>query len=172
MRLLPIVVVLVVLCVASSEAGLFKDNEYVQMFKTFLTKFKKTYSTSAFAQKLLTFKANLDKITNFNALKKRYQLGVNEFSDLSAAEFKKYMGAVPKAYTPGSLIEAGAGEELSLEALNNVFAEGFNWQSQNVLLAPRQQDQCGYVPCVFFSPRTFNLVSFRTHVHYNLALLP
>jgi len=143
MRLLPIVVVLVVLCVASSEAGLFKDNEYVQMFKTFLTKFKKTYSTSAFAQKLLTFKANLDKITNFNALKKRYQLGVNEFSDLSAAEFKKYMGAVPKAYTPGSLIEAGAGEELSLEALNNVFAEGFNWQSQNVLLAPRQQDQCG-----------------------------
>jgi hypothetical protein len=56
MRLATILFVVVVLCLASSEAWLFKDNEYVKMFQQFISKFKRAYSTSAFAQKLMAFK--------------------------------------------------------------------------------------------------------------------
>jgi len=141
MRLLPIVVVLVVLCLASSEAWLFKDNEYVKMFQSFLTKFKKSYSTSAFAKKLLSFKTNMDKITNANKLKSKFQLGVNKFADLSPEEFKAFLGAIPKAASGSSLIEAAAFEEMSEEALNETFnGAPFSWSN---MMPARYQDSCG-----------------------------
>jgi hypothetical protein len=144
MRLVAVLVLVAVFFVASSEAGLFKDNEYVKMFQQFITKFKRAYSTSTFAKKLVAFKRNIDTITSANKVKGRFQLGVNQFADLSASEFKAYLGARPPT-SGAALIEAQAeGEsaaEMTEEELNASFAGGFSWEDK--LLAPRMQHQCG-----------------------------
>jgi C1A family cysteine protease len=156
MRLVTLVVLLLVLCLASSEAWLFKDNEYVKMFQTFLTKFKKAYSTSKFAERLMQFKKNMDKITELN--KKRMQqidevaYGVNQFSDLSKDEWlAKYTGSTD---SPASVFLEGASgmftdaeeateEEMSDAALDAAFKAGFDWTKKAVLGPARQQHECG-----------------------------
>lgn len=140
MRLITILLVVLVLCAVSSEAWLFKENEYVKLFQSFIARFKRAYSTSAFSKKLLQFKKNLDLITNVNKIKRKYTLGVNEFADLTAAEFRsKYLGARPVKRS--SLIEEHAVEGLSEEARHELFAVSTDHRSR--LGQPQHQQDCG-----------------------------
>jgi hypothetical protein len=148
MRLITILLVVLVLCAVSSEAWLFKENEYVKLFQSFIARFKRAYSTSAFSKKLLQFKKNLDLITNVNKNKRKFTLGVNDFADLSEAEFRTRLGAVaPK--TKAALIEASSGfeaqayTEMSQEALNEAFAEGLDWEKDGKTMPIRDQSSCG-----------------------------
>jgi len=143
MRLVTLLFVILACSVLSAEAWLFKDSQYAKLFTTFLTKFKKAYSVSKFASRLMQFKKNLDRITSVNSLKRRFKLGVNEYSDLTAAEFSKRLGARFPTDEASSFVEAEAYKEMSAEQLDAAFTSGFDWSTKNVLLDPRHQGSCG-----------------------------
>jgi hypothetical protein len=70
-------------------------------FVDFMQTYKKTYDQSEFAAKYATFKANLDFVSQHDASAKGYTVALNEFGDLTAAEFAAvyngFRGFVAKA---------------------------------------------------------------------------
>merc|ERR1719487_2482095 len=77
-----------------AAAGPLGDDEYNTLWKAFKTDFKKAYDTvEEHAARFSTFKDNVDFITSHNARSEEhgYTVGINQFADMSSAEFKKTM---------------------------------------------------------------------------------
>jgi C1A family cysteine protease len=77
----------VVLCCLAATVLAITESEYQRQFLEFSTKFQKVYATDAMFTRYNIFKDNLDFIMAHNKRNETYTLGVNEFSDLSHAEF-------------------------------------------------------------------------------------
>merc|ERR1711981_11839 len=77
-----------------AAAGPLSNEEYSSLWNSFQTDFEKSYSSAEeHAARFLTFKDNLDFITSHNARAEEhgYTVGVNQFADMTSAEFKKVM---------------------------------------------------------------------------------
>ena len=67
-----------------------------QAFKAFLDVYGKAYAPGQFAERLAVFRANVDFIAQHNSQNAGYELGVNQFADLTFDEFSKtHMGLLP-----------------------------------------------------------------------------
>merc|ERR1711968_60063 len=97
-----------------AAAGPLGDDEYNTLWKAFKTDFKKAYDTvEEHAARFSTFKDNVDFITSHNARSEEhgYTVGINQFADMSSAEFKKtmltYRAADPRRVQPRRLRRLG-----------------------------------------------------------------
>jgi len=73
-------------------------DELQDMFTAYIKQFGKKYSHEEFASRFANFRTNVEKIRIHNTQRKdaTYTMGLNQFSDLTAAEFKsKYYGYQP-----------------------------------------------------------------------------
>jgi C1A family cysteine protease len=72
----------------------FMDKSLKELFKVWHLVFNKEYdyNTEEGLKKYKTFKANLKKIKEVNASKQSYQLGLNQYSDLTFQEFANLYG--------------------------------------------------------------------------------
>ncbi len=96
MRFTAILVVLVAaiaIVSASDTEFILPAATYVTMFKSFITKARRTFSAANFAKKLEVFKRNVDRITNLNKGKGKVKFGVNNLADYSPEEFRQLLGA-------------------------------------------------------------------------------
>lgn len=107
-----------------------------QAFFSFVKEFNKQYPTEEVFDRYNTFKANLELIKAHNAGNHGWEMGVNQFADLSAAEFKAYLGLRPRD-------NAYARSKNTATFSSNVAAGDVDWVSKGAVTPVKDQAQCG-----------------------------
>ncbi|XP_053471619.1 pro-cathepsin H [Ictalurus furcatus] len=82
-----IVTVALLHCVCATPL-LTEEDEYV--FKTWMSEHNKQYGLEEYYQRLQIFTENKKKIDTHNAGNHKFRMGLNQFSDMTFAEFKKF----------------------------------------------------------------------------------
>jgi hypothetical protein len=110
-------------------------------FEDWLQKYSRAYGSNPGekSRRFEIFKTNLDFINEHNAKKSSYKLGLNQFSDLTNAEFKsEHVGK----YIPGNVIPTS----------NTPFRYGdvtppasIDWRDKGAVTPVKDQGQCGIV---------------------------
>jgi len=105
-------------------------------FADFITTYNKAYTTDEFASRREIFEANMRVIEETNAMNLSYSLGVNEFTDLSWAEFSSRYLMAPQhcSATTGNYRATGA----------PVTADpAIDWRTKGVVTPVKNQGSCG-----------------------------
>jgi len=109
-------------------------------FNGFLAKFNKKYTTlEEFESRFQVFRVNLRAIMEHNNDRdQNYTLGVNQFTDLTASEFRRaYVGGYVKLLGAQSACE-------SLSSLPKSNApDSIDWRTKNAVTPVKNQEQCG-----------------------------
>jgi len=132
-------------------AGFLEDVAYDYSFETFVTEFSKTYESDVVrATRKAAFTANLAKIQQHNEQKpaSSWKMGLNEFADLTSAEFKatKMGRSKAMAYEQHELT---AEEQSNFEEAhaNDVAVEDLpdavDWRTKGVVTPVKNQGGCG-----------------------------
>jgi len=106
-----------------------------QAFFSFVKELNKQYPTEEVFDRYNAFKANLDLINAHNNGSSSWKMGVNQFSDLSPAEFKAFLGLKPRENT---YIRSQNVEKLPVAASNDI-----DWVSKGAVTPVKDQAQCG-----------------------------
>jgi len=111
----------------------FSDNDYKTAFTSYMKKYGKTYQHDAFQYRYQIFKKNMDYIASVNAQKLSYQVAINEFADLTSAEFvKQYTGL--KGAQPNKKTGSPKNVDLPLT---------WDWNTMGAVTPIKNQQQCG-----------------------------
>ncbi|CAL9090353.1 unnamed protein product [Musa textilis] len=89
-------------------------------------------------QRLGIFKSNVEYIESFNAGKRKYQLGANQFADLTHEEFK----ALHTGFKPSGTNAKKAGRGFGHGSLSAV-PDSVDWRSTGAVTPVKDQGQCG-----------------------------
>jgi len=81
-------ILVLTLVAAVSAIAPLKESEYQFLFTRFVAEHNKAYSTNEFFHRFSIFKNNVDYIRAENNKNNSYTLGMNQFGDLTAHEFK------------------------------------------------------------------------------------
>jgi len=129
-------IALVALALASATLS---ESQYEFLLTRFVDQYSKNYEVSTFFAKYNTFKSNLNQVLAHNAQGKSFTLAINEFGDLSQAEFKaKYLKLKPlNNYYAKSFMQA----DLSGVQVPN--ADSFDWRNVGAVTPVKNQGQCG-----------------------------
>jgi len=106
-----------------------------QAFFAFVKEFNKQYPTEEVFDRYNTFKANLELIHAHNAGNSGWEMGVNQFADLTPAEFKNYLGLRPR---DNSYIRSK-----NIAPLTDAPANDVDWVSKGAVTPVKDQAQCG-----------------------------
>jgi cathepsin L len=131
------VVFAVLALVAVASAINIDEKEYMFQFSRFELRFNKSYETiDEHAARYAIFKSNYKTIVDHNLKGESWTMGVNEFADLTWAEFKKnHVGfrkidfGVPRA-------------TVDLRKVINV-PDSIDWTTKGAVTAVKNQGQCG-----------------------------
>jgi len=131
---------LLVALVAIAHADVFSEEYYQNEFTNFMLKFEKNYAPEEFFRRFSIFKFNVDFIFNHNSGNSTYECGVNQFSDLTSAEFKAiYLGFKPELADSSSKV-------ISLRDLEAVPIEAgasIDWTTKGAVTPVKNQGNCG-----------------------------
>jgi len=125
-----------ILCaiVAVSAIPTLKEAEYQFLFTRFVAEHQKQYTSDQFFNRFNIFKTNVDYIRAENQKNHSYELGMNQFGDLTAHEFKTdvvggcFMGTSATVEAP----TVGARAPTPV-----------NWDAQGRVQKVKNQGQCG-----------------------------
>jgi len=138
MKFIAIALVLSVLAVAS--AAPLTENQYQFLFTKWVEQYDKQYEAKEFFTRYDTFKANLNRVLEHNAKGLNYTMGMNQFGDMTATEFKAKMTGVK----PINNYHQRKANSLTAEELSSVeTAVALDWRSRNAVTPVKNQGQCG-----------------------------
>jgi C1A family cysteine protease len=129
--------VLVAVLALAVAASALQEREYQRAFTSWASEFNKAYSTDEFFSRYANFKANLDLIESVNAQNLSYSFGINQFGDLTAAEFKTlivggcFKGEIPTA-------DPSASQARIIRAPADI-----DWTTKGAVTPVKNQGQCG-----------------------------
>jgi len=127
------VLVVVVLLVIGASAKL-TEKENQQHFANFMRDYGKNYSATNLASRFMVFRTNLEKINQHNSANKSWTMAMNEFGDLTAAEFSsRYCGYRPK-------LSNRTRTETESKA---PIPPSVDWRLQNAVTPVKNQGPCG-----------------------------
>lgn len=108
------------------------------MFTAFMKQYSKKYSHDEFSSRFETFKRNMEIIRTHNINENAtYTMGINEYADLSFAEFKaKYFGYKKQ---DRSFLRS----KNEFKATGEALPTAVDWRSKGVVTAVKNQQQCG-----------------------------
>ncbi|CAG9333048.1 unnamed protein product [Blepharisma stoltei] len=105
-----------------------------QEFQDFIAKYNKNYSEEEYARRFKIFRDNSAYIRVFNTQGKTWFLGVNEFTDMTFAEFKM-------VYTPSKILSDPTIEASVLQ--NTTIPTQVDWSAKGAVTPVKNQGQCG-----------------------------
>mmetsp|Transcript_30215 Transcript_30215/g.42109 ORF Transcript_30215/g.42109 Transcript_30215/m.42109 type:complete len:328 (+) Transcript_30215:59-1042(+) len=144
---------------AMATGPLFSEEEYQGSFRNWTSKFEKQYEVADFFKRYNAFKSNMDFVTRHNVGGYSYTVELNQFADLTNAEFRSlYHGLAPNAQGV-----ARRTANLSTKAPDSV-----DWVSKGAVTPVKNQGQCG--SCWAFSS-TGSLEGSNFLVNGNLVSL-
>jgi C1A family cysteine protease len=103
---------------------------------SFISRFEKAYTADAFFTRFATFKANLDFIREHNAQELSWTMGVNQFADMTPAEFKAWVGSFPRPPADSAAIP-------QVLVNNFVAPNDMDWNDKGAVATVKDQGQCG-----------------------------
>jgi len=123
--------------VASASAKFLSEDQYHGLFSKWVREHNKEYDIDEVFHRFDTFVANFNKIEAHNAGDHSFTMGLNEFADLSADEFKgMYYGLKQAAKT--------ASDDVFTAPSNyKPQAAGVDWRAKNAVTPVKNQGQCG-----------------------------
>jgi len=132
-------VLLCVLAVVAVQAiAPLSEGEYQSQFVSYIQAFNKDYAHDEFFARFANFKATLDFVREHNSGNSTWTAGINQFSDLTAAEFKdKYLSSL---LIPTDQV-AQAGETIVLPDPSQ--PNDIDWRSKGAVTPVKNQGQCG-----------------------------
>jgi len=129
------IVAIALIALSVVDARKTTEKEYQKAFTAFVTKYNKSYPHDEFFARYEIFKANYDIVQTHNKVKSSYFLAVNQFTDLTNAEFvERYTGLAAQPMVPRSVQNPDAMPEA---------AASVDWRSKNAVTAIKNQGQCG-----------------------------
>jgi len=129
------VALLVLLAVAGAVA--LSDLEYQNQFVSYMNTFSKQYSHDEFFSRFETFKYWVDFVEDHNAANHTWQAGINQFSDLTPAEFAaQYLSGLDVPYDATELPYGQ--HNMPMPPVNDV-----DWRSKGAVTPVKDQGQCG-----------------------------
>jgi hypothetical protein len=119
---------------AAVSALVVEDAAQQEFFK-FVKDFNKQYPTEEVFDRFNTFKANLELINAHNNGSGSWKMGVNQFADLTPAEFKAYLGLRPRE---NSYIRSQ-----NVAVLPPAQSNDIDWTTKGAVTPVKDQAQCG-----------------------------
>jgi hypothetical protein len=107
-----------------------------QAFFQFVKDFKKQYPIEEFFDRFNIFKANYEMIEDHNTGSAGWKMGINQFADLTKAEFKQYLGLRPRE---NDYIRS----VLTSKQPNLSYIPDIDWTTKGAVTAVKDQAQCG-----------------------------
>jgi C1A family cysteine protease len=135
MRFLAVVLGIALL---SYSAAALSEREYQSKFTSFMTQYAKEYEHDEFFNRYAVFKQNFNIIQAHNMGNHSYTLGVNQFADMTSAEFKAKMTGLNAVNQPFLRSQNEVSEE-TVVAPN----ASFDWRTKGAVNAIKNQEQCG-----------------------------
>merc|ERR1712216_503183 len=128
-----------VIALASTAIAMgLQEAEYEGLWQNFVSEHSKTYSPHEVMGRYAIFKDNMDFIVDHNknhADKLGYTVGVNEFADMTNAEFKRKMTGLNAPITK---------RNLNIEVHDEAAApSSVDWTTKNAVTPVKNQGQCG-----------------------------
>lgn len=122
---------------ATVDAKAFTDAQYEYLFTKWVSQHNKVYAHDQFFAKFNQFKINLDKIHKHNQGNHSYTLAMNQFGDMSTAEFKAINGF--RGYQNEYLRSQNKPHGLKHVKL----AASVDWRQKAAVTPVKNQGQCG-----------------------------
>jgi cathepsin L len=130
-----VIVCLVALTLCCTLVSSRSEVEYIKAWLDFTSKYQKTYAHDEVHMRYKIFKKNVDFIDNHNNGTSSFTLAINQFADLSNAEFQKlYLGT-----KVNSKARLGKTQEKSSTALPT----SWDWRTKGAVTPVKNQQQCG-----------------------------
>jgi len=121
------------------------EKESERAFASFITQHNKSYTQSDFFNRYNIFKSNMEMIRQHNLSGASFQMGPNEFLDLTWAEFKAAKITGFRNTEMSVLRESNVDAELVAAAANQQVEAGasVDWRNSNAVTPVKDQGQCG-----------------------------
>jgi len=120
--------------VLAAAKPMFKESEYQWLFGNWMSQHNKVYTHDQFFHRYQVFKANLDTITVHNAANATWTQAMNQFGDLTRAEFLA---------THTGLKGVKLNKAVKHERAAPVNVSPFSWKDKGAVTPVKDQGQCG-----------------------------
>jgi len=111
---------------------------YQKEFSAFVKKYEKKYTHDEFFPRYNVFKANYNKIRHHNLGKHTYSMAVNEFADMTFAEFHSKMTGYNRVDMAHHRSKNGPHKSLKAP-----LASSLDWRAKGAVTPVKNQGQCG-----------------------------
>jgi len=161
MKLIAVLLVSLVTTILSEESQSLSNEEYWKAWKEFLKipgvqeRAEIYLNKQVFDMRYRVFKQNLDKITAHNKQNNSWKMGINQFTDMTPQEFRKYTSCVT-----GNGTKPDASKYQAVSDSNMTVPSSVDWVAQGAVTPVKDQKQCG--SCWAFS--TTGVIESRTEI--------
>jgi hypothetical protein len=130
--------VLAVCLLAVVAASALSEVEYQNKFVQYIANFDKTYAHEEFFNRYNIFKSWVDHVEEHNAGNHSWVAGINQFSDLTAAEFKaQYLSSLIVPEDDNRIVD----ETIVLPSPSQ--PNDIDWRNKGAVTPVKNQGQCG-----------------------------